>query len=165
MFRSHLRLRLPVWLSNLFRRSKGRLHVSFMLGRVGICLMPGKSQTRDGGWLARCQPKRAECSRSPTDCASINACNFGDEKGSASMLLAQVGMLPTCRAASARQVPPHHLLSRLPFLSGYSAWTLSAIPPRAENCAVTIASRGAQTFTKSSRMRFVTASLKARSLR
>src|SRR6516165_6242783 len=46
-----------------------------------------------------------------------------------------------------------------------SAGAVSAIPPRAENCAVTIASRGAQAFTKSSRMRFVTASLNARSLR
>ena len=36
---------------------------------------------------------------------------------------------------------------------------------RAENCAVTIASRGAQAFTKSSRIRFVTASLNSRSLR
>src|SRR5215831_14000583 len=51
------------------------------------------------------------------------------------------------------------------FFSGYSARTVSAIPPRAENCAVTMAWRGAQAFTKSSRMRFVTASLNARSLR
>src|SRR6266567_8992489 len=50
-------------------------------------------------------------------------------------------------------------------LSGYSARTVSAIPPRAENCAVTIASRGEHAFTKSSRMRLVTASLNARSFR
>src|SRR5438270_4381726 len=49
--------------------------------------------------------------------------------------------------------------------SGYSARTVSAIPPRAENCAVMIASRGEHAFTKSSRMRFVTASLNARSFR
>src|SRR5262249_19947340 len=49
--------------------------------------------------------------------------------------------------------------------SGYSARTVSAIPPRAENCAVMIASRGEQALTKSSRIRFVTASLNARSLR
>src|SRR4029453_4568782 len=58
---------------------------------------------------------------------------------------------------------PSFLLPR--FLSGYSARTVSPIPPRAENCAVTIASRGADALTKSSRMRFVTASLKARSFR
>src|SRR5437764_7810104 len=50
-------------------------------------------------------------------------------------------------------------------LSGYSARTESAIPPRAENCAVTIASRGEHALTKSSKMRLVTASLNARSLR
>src|SRR5437870_5380805 len=49
--------------------------------------------------------------------------------------------------------------------SGYSARTLSAMPPRAENCAVTIASRGAQALTKASKIRFVTASLNARSPR
>src|SRR5436305_109390 len=51
------------------------------------------------------------------------------------------------------------------FSSGNSARTVRAIPPRAENSAVTTASRGEQARTKSSRMRFVTASLKARSLR
>src|SRR5207244_12872599 len=51
------------------------------------------------------------------------------------------------------------------FLSAYSARTVSAIPPRAENCAVTIASRGVQAFTKSSIIRFVTASLNGRSFR
>ena len=49
--------------------------------------------------------------------------------------------------------------------SGKLARTVSAMPPRAENSAVTVASRGRQARTKSSRMRFVTASLKARSLR
>src|SRR5438552_5523909 len=49
--------------------------------------------------------------------------------------------------------------------SGYSARTVSAIPPRAENCAVTITSRGAHALIKLSKIRFVTASLKARSLR
>ncbi len=45
------------------------------------------------------------------------------------------------------------ILSRgQPFRIGYSARTVSAIPPRAENCAVTIASRGAHAFTKSSRI-------------
>src|SRR5205085_6659878 len=51
------------------------------------------------------------------------------------------------------------------FASGYSARTVSAMPPRAENSAVTTASRGEQARTKSSRIRFVTASLKARSFR
>src|SRR5712664_3513979 len=50
-------------------------------------------------------------------------------------------------------------------LPGYSARTVSAIPPRAENFPVTIASRGEHAFTKSSRMRLVTASLNARSFR
>ena len=59
----------------------------------------------------------------------------------------------------------NHRRSRPGSLSGYSARTVRAIPPRAENCAVTVASRGAQAFTKSLRMRFVTASLNARSLR
>src|SRR4029077_8186781 len=36
------------------------------------------------------------------------------------------------------------------FFSEYSARTVSAIPPRAENCAVMIASRGAHALTKSS---------------
>src|SRR6266571_5538273 len=68
------------------------------------------------------------------------------------------------------KVAPLHRPSRPIFftdelLSGYSARTLSAMPPRAENCAVTIASRGAHAFTKSSRMRLVTASLNARSCR
>src|ERR1700680_1539122 len=58
-----------------------------------------------------------------------------------------------------------HRPSRPIFLSGYSARTVSAIPPRAENCAVTIASRGEHAFTKSSRMRLVTASFNARSFR
>ncbi len=47
----------------------------------------------------------------------------------------------------------------------YSARTVSAMPPRAENSAVTTALRGAHAATKSSRMRFVTASLNARSFR
>src|SRR5256885_70262 len=51
------------------------------------------------------------------------------------------------------------------FASENSARTVRAMPPRAENSAVTTASRGEQTRTKSSRMRFVIASLKARSLR
>src|ERR1700730_2107144 len=58
-----------------------------------------------------------------------------------------------------------HRPSRPIALSGYSARTVNAIPPRAENCAVTIASRGEHAFTKSSRMRLVTASLNARSFR
>src|SRR5213082_3008595 len=58
-----------------------------------------------------------------------------------------------------------HRPSRPILLSGYSARTVNAIPPRAENCAVTIASRGEHALTKSSRMRLVTASLNARSLR
>src|SRR5438045_678538 len=51
------------------------------------------------------------------------------------------------------------------FASGYWARTVNAIPPRAENSAVTMASRGEQARTKSSRIRLVTASLKARSFR
>src|SRR5207302_1911876 len=75
-----------------------------------------------------------------------------------------------CRIKSAAQKNDRvfHRPSRPIFcepLSGYSARTVSAIPPRAENCAVTTASRGAHAFTKSSRMRLVTASLNARSFR
>src|SRR5437868_14419186 len=49
--------------------------------------------------------------------------------------------------------------------SGKLARTVSAIPPRAEKEAVTLASRGSQARMRSSRMRFVIASLNPRSLR
>src|SRR5438270_8569736 len=49
--------------------------------------------------------------------------------------------------------------------SGKLARTVSAIPPRAEKEAVMFASRGWQARTRSSRMRFATASLNPRSLR
>src|SRR5437588_1284431 len=49
--------------------------------------------------------------------------------------------------------------------SGKLARTVSAIPPRAQKEAVMFASRGWQARTRSSRMRFATASLNPRSLR
>src|SRR6266478_8334698 len=69
------------------------------------------------------------------------------------------------RGALDRSTRLNHLSPRFAFLAGYSARTVSAIPPRAENCAVTIASRGAHALIRSSKIRFVTASLNARSLR
>src|SRR5205823_1993407 len=57
------------------------------------------------------------------------------------------GIPPLCHRPSLLTLP----------VSGYSARTVSAIPPRAENCAATVASRGEQAFTKSSRMRLATA--------
>ena len=63
-----------------------------------VCRFGAASQIR---WSATCRPQRAKCSRSPAQRANGSVGEL-DAKWSATILVAEAGMLPACMAHAAR---------------------------------------------------------------